>query len=298
MTFNPSDEKQVRQFIETIDADFDDASVSLYDNGHRNHLGASIIGDKCPAKLWFMFRWAQKQSFATKHATHGQKMRLFQRGHREEPAIKEVLRKAGFTFETPPTDESGFPGQFKMNKHVSGHFGGSIDDIGRLPEKFNLDERILFEYKTSNTTEFRKLKKDGVKFHRPTHWAQMCTYGADLEIKYALYIAVDKNTDEVYFEFLELNWDLGQDMINKAEAIITSQERPGQIAMSPAHLYCKNMCSFTDVCHNGQAVDKNCRSCKFATPHENGQWFCHKWNNVIPNDVIPEGCLSHEGIIN
>ena len=72
-----------------IAKDIDEYCVKTYDKGHRNHLGASLIGDKCSRKLWYIFRWCFREK------TDGRKQRLFNRGHREEDRFIEWLEGIG-----------------------------------------------------------------------------------------------------------------------------------------------------------------------------------------------------------
>ena len=287
--FDPNNLNDIKSLVETIDCEYDEASVELFGSEHRNHLGASIIGDSCSRKIWYSFRWVKKPDFSSKSRTQGQVLRLFDRGHREEPSIIKILKKSGHRFDESKEE------QFRIPKQVDGHFGGSLDGIGRLPEKFGFEHRILYEFKTSSTSEFRKLQKKGIKEHKPVHWYQMCTYGHQMNIDYGLYIVVNKDTDAMHFEFLKLNHELGKDMIQKAEMIIKSNDPPAKISMSPSHFVCK-MCSFRDICHYDETKDKNCRSCKHCFAVEEGQWQCGKVEQIIPIDVIKVGCECYESV--
>ncbi len=291
MPFDPDNKNDVDLLIDTIDAQIEDASVELFYGGHRNHLGASLIGDPCSRKLWYGFRWVKKSDFSSKTRTQGQVLRLFDRGHREEPSIIKLLEKSGHRFLPVPQGQDQHNAELKCK----GHFGGSMDQIGYLPEIFKFDEQVLYEFKTAGDTQFRRLKKQGVKLEKPVHWTQMCVYGFDKQICHALYICVNKNTDELYFEFLKLNWEVAKDMEMKAEAIIESDEPPAKIAMSASHFKCR-ICNFKDICHYDDQVDVNCRSCKHSKPIENGQWKCKLANKEIPQDVVKLGCELHEGI--
>ena len=300
MTYAPppldmSDPKIIQQLVETIDADFEDASVKMFDDGFRKHLGASVIGKACSREIWYGFRWARASDFSTKTASHGQKLRLFNRGHREESPIIALLKLAGFTFEPRPIGPDGFPTQHTMGWFANGHFGGSGDEICYLPAKFNVPHKVLLEVKTSNTTEFRKLKKDRLRLHRPQHWAQVCAYGYGMKIDYVLYVSIDKNTDEVYFEFLKIDHAMGKDMISKAEMIVETKIAPPRIAQSGAAIACQ-MCNFKPMCHYNEPLEKNCRSCKNATAVADGKWHCDHWNQLIPLDALIHGCPEHKEI--
>ncbi len=291
MKFDPDNKNDVDLLVDTIDAQIEDASVELFEDGHRDHLGASLIGDSCSRKLYYSFRWAKKSDFSSKTRTQGQALRLFERGHREEPSIIKLLEKSGHRFLPVPEGQDQHRAKLKCN----GHFGGSMDAIGFLPEIFGMSDQILYEFKTAGDTQFRRLKKEGVKSDKPMHWSQMCVYGKDKSINYGLYICVNKNTDEIYIEFLKLDWALAETMEMKAEAIINAEEPPPKIAMSASHFVCK-WCDYKDICHYEDQIDINCRSCKHSKPVENGQWKCKLADQVIPKDVVKLGCELHEGI--
>jgi hypothetical protein len=90
---------------------------------HREHLGASQIGHQCDRYLWYVFRWVNLPTF------NGRLLRLFGTGKREEPRVYEELRGIGVELHT---EDSGK--QIEC-RDASGHFGGSIDGIGRgFPE--------------------------------------------------------------------------------------------------------------------------------------------------------------------
>lgn len=74
-----------KEVVEKID----EYCLTEYDGGHRNHLGASLIGRECSRYLWYVFRWAKREK------TSGRQQRLFNRGHREEERFIEWLEGIG-----------------------------------------------------------------------------------------------------------------------------------------------------------------------------------------------------------
>jgi len=50
--------------------------------------------------------------------------------------------------------------------------------------------------------------------------------------------------------------------------------------------------------HLNAPVEINCRSCRYAKPVENKQWYCGlpAHNAIIPDDFIPKGCAAHISI--
>lgn len=257
--------------------------LKTYDDGHRSHLGASLIGRECDREIWYGWRWVKSKLF------DGRMQRLFNRGHREEERFIEWLRGIGFTIHDITEDGN----QHRISA-VEKHFGGSLDSIGVAPPEFGKLAQLngfLVEYKTHNEKSFAKLVAEGVRKVKPEHWVQMCTYGRKYGFKYALYCAINKNDDELQFEIVELNWSVGETYEKRAETIILSQNPPPRLSELPTHFKCK-LCSYNDVCHKGAAYELNCRSCKFAYPVKNGEWFCGQYNSVIPKEFIPKGCTS------
>lgn len=260
-------------------ADMDEYAQKAYDDGPRSHLGASEIGHPCSRYLWYKFRWCFQEEFS------GRMQRLFNRGHREEERFIEWLR--GIGCEVKETDNDG--NQFRVVA-VANHFGGSCDGMASL-SRYSIAEPVLVEFKTHSDKSFQKLKA-GVRTAKPQHWSQMAVYGFGFGIRYAVYISINKNDDDIYIEVLELDHELGRSRVVDAERIIRSQEAPPKLHRDPSMFECK-WCPAHRICHQGDAVDQNCRSCKNARPVDNGEWECAKFG-LIPRTFIKTGCESWE----
>lgn len=257
-------------------------SKETYPSEHRHHLGISIIGDKCSRKIWYGFRWV-------KLIQHDPRIRrLFQRGHNEEKSFQGFLLWAGFRLRG--VDENGK--QFRLSA-VNGHYGGSTDDIALIAWVDDLP--VICEYKTHGDKSFVELKEKKLKLAKPQHFSQMSGYGQGFKIKHGLYCAVNKNTDEWYFEFVELDWNKAIELEKKATDIIYSQTPPMKISENPAYFDCK-WCEHKGICHDGESIEKNCRSCINASPVENGEWLCSKYGK-IPKEFLIKGCGDWERII-
>jgi len=250
----------------------------------RTHLGASVIGDDCQAKAWNAFRWLKFEQF------DGRMLRLFNRGHEEEARFVRWLTVAGW--EVREFDPETLR-QYRI-VGVRGHFGGSLDGMAKPPVSMGIDPSIVFlvEFKTHSEKSYAKLKKDGVIRSKPMHYRQMCSYGRAYGLKYGLYCAVNKNTDELHFEIVPLDWHQADDLFRKAENIILSQTRPPKIAMTETFFDCK-YCDFAGLCHRGEVPTVNCRSCRNAFPVEGGEWYCQVHKGNIPKDFIPKACPSY-----
>lgn len=285
-----------KMIAKRIGEDINQWAKKEYDDGHRSHLGASLIGDDCLRKLQFVFRWIKKENF------DGRLLRLFQRGHREEHIFTEYLRGIGcevYPFyddelierlgltnkpnigaSEPDSDNKGAR-QFRVIG-ANGHFGGSLDGIVYLPPEYGYNKPLLLEYKTNGTgVSFNKLKDKGIAIAKPAHHVQTNVYGFAYELEFVLYLNVNKNDDEIYIEIAPLYKTFGEQHFQKAERIIMSETPMNPISKSAAQVPCC-YCNFKDVCFKQELPEKNCRSCKNSVPIDGGRWGCKKWNAVIP----------------
>jgi hypothetical protein len=257
-----------------------DAIYATYknDDEQREYLGASIIGGPCKRQLWYSFRWAVAPSF------DGRVLRLFDSGKREELRLIEELRKAGMTvYDNEDGKQIGFR---------EGHFGGSCDGVVEGVPGAEKTPHV-FEAKTHNLKSFGALKKDGVKKSKPVHYGQMQTYMGKLELTRALYVAVCKDTDEIYTERVSFDKAEYTRLCKVADFVIGAEIPPDRVSEDPAWFECK-FCPFADVCHGETLPVVSCRSCSHATPKGDGTWHCEQWNDTIPSvEAQRVGCDKH-----
>ena len=266
---------------EMLADDLDLFCRDYYESGHRNHLGASELGEPCWRKLWYGFRWVKEQ----KH--DGRMLRLFNVGHSAEARFITYLR--GIGFEVKEFAEDGK--QFRISGAM-GHYGGSLDGMCKAPARYQLSEDIILlnEFKTNGTGKgFDEVDEKGVVKAKPKHYAQMSQYGYKYGLRYGLYMIENKNDSKITFKIVELDWNLGAQLEKKANDIIFSKEPPPRISENPALFDCK-FCHLTDICHKGATPEKNCRSCRNAVPTIDATWTCMLHNGVIPEDFIKKGC--------
>ena len=246
---------------------------------HREHLGASLIGHACDRHIWYTFRWATTPSWG------GRMLRLFDRGKREEAVVAEELRAIGVELHT---DENGKQIECRDG---SGHFGGSVDGIGRgFPEAPK--SWAILEVKTHSAKSFTELKKLGVAEAKPQHYAQMQSYMGLLGIDRALYFAVNKDNDEIYTEWVHFDEDAFKGMTERARRIIDAKEPPVKLSEDPAYYECK-MCPFFSLCHEQKVAEVSCRTCCHASPGESGAWACELHSAVLNKGEQRAACESH-----
>lgn len=260
--------------------DIDHYCETEYDDGHRSHLGASLIGHDCSRYLWYVFRWCYHEKF------NGRMQRLFNRGHREEERFVEWLRGIGCeVHEVDPNTGK----QFRITG-VMGHFGGSLDGIAKLPPRYQISKPVLLEFKTIGSGQgFTDMTKRGMMLSKPQHYAQTSLYGLKYDLDFVLYNMILKSNDDLHTEVVKLNHKDAAHLEAKAERIIMSQKAPPRLSDNPTYHKCQ-YCPMMGLCHKGETPEKNCRSCKFAVPIENAQWGCNAHNQIIPPDFLRKGC--------
>jgi hypothetical protein len=256
------------------------------DEGHRPHLGASLIGTECERALWLTFRWAKAQKW------EGRMLRLFNAGQRAEARLVEELR--GIGLKVWETDEAGQ--QFRVSAHA-GHFGGSVDAVATGVLENPAAPHVV-EFKTSNDKAFKELVKKAVAEAKPMHYAQMQCYMGLLELSDALYLVENKNDAAIYSELVAFDKAAFDKIMAKALRIIEATEPPPKIGGAD-DFACK-WCNFADVCHGSQAAEVNCRTCTHATPdlqRTEGAWTCSAGTGrglfVIPIAHQRTGCDQH-----
>jgi hypothetical protein len=247
----------------------------------RPHLGCSELGKPCKRALWYGFRWATAKQF------DGRIKRLFNRGQREEPQFLEELRAIGA--EIHAVDPS--TGEQNRFSAVNDHLAGSCDAIGRgLPEAPKT--WAIIEFKTHGEKSFTDLVKKKVQEAKPEHYAQMQLYMGLAELERALYLAVNKNTDELHSEWIHFDKAAFDKLIAKGSEVIAAEVPPERLSEDPAWYQCK-LCDHHATCHGEQIPVKNCRTCVHASPVENAAWGCADQNRLLPVEEQRIGCRSH-----
>lgn len=193
----------------------------LTQNDERDFkLSPSVLGHVCDRNLWYRLHKYPEPPLT------GQQLRLFNRGHREEDVFIKGLNGIGMYV-------------YERQKHV--HPMGQIDGmvyVDGVPH--------LVEFKTFNNRRFCKLLKDGIPH---SHKVQMQFYMGGLNLKRALYLAVNKDTDELFDDFYDFDEKMYLAQMRRKERIQGSLDPPVRIDNRPEYFVCK-MCCFNKECHN------------------------------------------------
>lgn len=250
----------------------------------RQHLGASVIGHPCSRHIWYLFRWAKN------YRHEGRILRLFERGQLEEDRFIGYLKSIGC--QVWSHDENG--DQFRIEDHL-GHFGGSLDSVLRGIPEFPL-VNMLGEFKTHNEKSFKKFEQQMLVEAKFEHYVQMQIYMGKMGLDKGLYMAVNKNDDDIYLEIIDFHVDVFTQYMDRAKLIIFSEMAPPKINNSASWWQC-TYCNFKDICHNDEVASINCRTCAFSTPIEKKKWHCcQSMKGAIyrpDNLLLYTGCPKH-----
>lgn len=251
-------------------------------DAHRSHLGASVIGTECGRALFYNFRWATKANF------EGRMLRLFNRGHLEEARFIALLLMIGV--EVYQQDANGK--QYRISTS-EGHVGGSGDGVLIGVPDVPAGTAILGEFKTHAEKSFILLKDKGVRDAKFEHYVQMNLYMRKMGLPAALYLAVNKNTDELYGEIVMLDATTADQFFDRADKVVWMDKPPSKLNASPGFYKCR-FCDHRPVCHLGTAPDRNCRTCKFSQPVENAEWRCSLDSSKLDKQKQLKGCDKYE----
>jgi hypothetical protein len=266
-----------------------DAYRSDPEDGHRAHLGASILGQECRRATWYSFRWVTKASFL------GRTLRLFNRGHLEEGRIIAQLLMIG----AQVYQQDGNGKQFRISWAEGDGLAVGVPD---LPDGTN----SLLEFKTHGEKSFIELAGKlpewrayvlgegaftgkGLKECKPEHYIQMQLYMRKMGLAAGLYVAVCKNTDDQYMEIITLDTRIADFYIELGDEIVWTEIAPSKINSSPGFFKCR-FCDHRPVCHLKATPDFNCRTCQFSKPIAGAAWMCNKHNSELPIERQRTGC--------
>jgi len=232
----------------------------------RGYLGASSIGHECERFLWYQFRGACVPEF------EGRLYRLFETGDLEEIRFVRELRAIGCeVLEVDPETEQQWE-VHALGGHFSGHADGAAVGILEAPKTWH-----VLEFKTHAAKYFAQLLKVAVEAGFPKHYAQTQAYMGLMKLTRALYLARNKNTDDLYSERIRFDSKYFKTLMAKAERIIRSNKPLERCAGRSDDFRCK-FCDAHAICWGDPAEAavpipfRNCETCCHATPELDGKW--------------------------
>jgi hypothetical protein len=266
----------------------------------KKRLGASTIGERCERLIWYSWHWAVREQMPPRL------LLLLNRGHLEEARFSALLELIGVPLQTK--DANGK--QYAINL-LDANYGGSCDGLAVWPVG---GYHIVAELKTHNRSSFEDLAGDlkewrahcegrgaftgkGVRASKYKHYVQAHVYRSGFGCDGALYMAICKDTDDLYAEWLPMDPATPDEALRKAERVIYGKEIPAKINASPGWYGCK-FCKAKGICHLGQQAERNCRTCKHGRTMDHGYWLCGLHSSAAVPLLLDEdqqliGCPEH-----
>lgn len=245
-------------------------------------ISVSTLAEECSRKLFYSFRWASPTE-----KPDGRLLRLFETGEIHEQRWIDNLRMIGCEVVShEPDPRTGKERQIMVeaaNGHVRGYLDSEITGLPEAPVAVHVGEM-----KSHNLKSFTDLKKKGVKESKPLHYGQLQTYMYLRGRERGIYLAVCKDTDELYAERMPLDVDYVLRLLAKAERIIAANEPP-----SGVDDFTCQWCQHATVCKEGAFARVNCRTCLFSSPEAGGSWSCSRWSKPLSAQEQAAGCPSH-----
>jgi hypothetical protein len=122
---------------------------------------------------------------------------------------------------------------------------------------------------------------------------QMNIYMRKMGIPIALYGAVNKNTDALYWELVPLDVAVADQFLDRGEQLVWMDTPPKKLNESPGFWKCR-FCDFRPVCHLKAAPARNCRTCAYSVPVANKEWTCRLHERTIDKATQLAGCDRYE----
>lgn len=213
----------------------------------RNYIGLSEIGDPCLRKLYY------KDVKAPAAAVEPRMLRIFELGHAIEALLIEWLREAGFVIinRDPATGAQWEVRQ--LDGRLQGHIDGKIVDGPPIP---GVAYPLLLECKGLANKYWNQAIKKGVELAEPKYFVQTQEYMGYMAIPQTLLGVVNKDTSELYWEYIPYQEAVAQKYSDRAVSLfraIETNQVPPRIAARADFYRCK-MCEFRDtVCWSSAA---------------------------------------------
>lgn len=241
-----------------------------------NSLSPSMLNHPCQRHIFYQFRWASNPS---KHKA--KMLRIFNRGHRDEQQLIKWLKLANIDIKHKKNNGN----QIGYNIYNS-HIKGFIDGLITIDNK-----QYILECKSINDATYTTIETSKLKDGNKEHYLQIQLYMHFMKIYDAIYIAINKNNDELYVEHIKYNEVDILSIIELIANLLFTQNIPEQIHNGRQGYICKRFggCQYSNICLGCEESLKTCRSCIHSEANINSQnndnsWFCNKHKIVLDID--------------
>lgn len=263
----------------------------------RSRQGDSLgipMGDaaaECDRQTWYKFRWS-----APLEIIDGQKERRFETGRREEDRLLDDLEAAGVeVIRFDPATGKQFTARL-ANGWLRGKIDARASNIPEAPKTIH-----IVETKSHKDRSFKELQKhappkgDGLKKSKPDHYAQVQAYLHSESLTRALYLAVNKNDDQLYSERIEYDAAYCLAMEARVQRIVSTDRAPPKLHDDPTTraAFACGWCPALGICHEQQWARRNCRTCISASFEDGAVVRCTLTGAELSYDDQQRGCGSH-----
>ena len=208
----------------------------------RDYLGGSRIGEPCARKLVYEVTHTPKDDGKE---FDGAILRMFEAGHQFEALSIRWLRTAGFDLRTAGRDGRQF-GFSVAGGRLRGHIDGAIVD----GPKIGIEWPSLWEHKALKSASWTDLVKRGLRGSKPIYYGQVQLYMAYMELRVALFTAMNKDTQALYHEVVPFDAAEAQALSDRAVQVLCAAEAGEllpRIASAPDFYLCR-MCAYARRC--------------------------------------------------
>ncbi len=262
----------------TVRAIYDSYTASARDQYDPWGISVGDADHECSRAIWYSFRWASEPE-----QVDGRKLSIFETGNIWEERIVANLEAAGITV-------SGQQDRIRLlDGHIRGKGDGRATDVPEAPKTEH-----LLEIKSAKQEDYRQIVKHGVRKAKPLHFAQ-CQLGMHaFGLTRALYVVVNKNTDERHAERIPYDAEYCIKLLARLQTIIDAPEPPGRLGNNADSHVCR-LCRHKAVCWGETWPRATCRSCLHATPETGGDahWSCARFSKPLSIDEQRAGCPAH-----
>tara|TARA_R110002020_G_scaffold160489_2_gene344958 strand:+ start:168 stop:1133 length:966 start_codon:yes stop_codon:yes gene_type:complete len=256
----------------------------------RMHLGMSS-GGRCARQQWFNWLWVSQRELGAKS------LRAIADGYAGEDiaaariqAVEEVvlLTRDPETGEQWAVDDAG--------GHVAGHLDGVVMHHPTAPKtKHVWESKVVNE---RSLAKFRKIKSDAgekatLREWNFEYWVQAQLYMLHTKMTRHWMVVSASGCRDWDSCRTELDRDQAEYFAERMRSMVANvDELPERVSESPASFACR-FCDFIDVCHEGAAIERNCRTCRFSTPVDGPNWMCGLDDVALTREQQIAGCDRH-----
>jgi hypothetical protein len=206
-----------------------DAGLTGRASAPRRYVGASSVGGDCARRVQLDYVRANELPGAPQPlpSIDARAQRIFDMGHQFEELALRWLKEAGFAVKTRGAD-GGQIGFSVADSRFSGHCDGVI-----LDGPAGLACPCVWEHKALNNKSWQGLVKHGLKKDKPLYYGQLMLYMAYLDLPNpALFMALNKDTAEIYLEPVPFDGGEAQRLSDRAAQILSATEA-GELLPKP-----------------------------------------------------------------